>query len=247
MTITIEGKEMRISLMERIALWMTNHGMGDTWFRHILSPNQINAIGLCHYYGICTTQNRSKGFQWYLVAANKGLSKAMDNVGLCYYLGRGTDKNIEKAKVYFEKAAEKEVADAQFTLAVIAEDEGDDRKSLKLLMAAAEQNHPQALNRLGDVYTQGLLGVETDKERAFEYYERAAEAGFWLAMIHLAQLYSDKKEVEKSKYWFGRATAQNPKEVEYLINNLKVMTKAKLKSGDKYLSELLQNIGINQL
>jgi hypothetical protein len=66
---------------------------------------------------------------------------------------------------------------------------GDDEKQLYWARKAAENGHPRALWRLGDLYEWGDCGLQRDLQKAIEYYQLAANAGDASGYYSLADSY----------------------------------------------------------
>lgn len=50
-------------------------------------------------------------------------------------------------------------------------------KIVKLLRAAAEQNHADAAVKLAEIYEQGIEGTEPDSKKAIKYFKIASRSG----------------------------------------------------------------------
>lgn len=149
-------------------------------------------------------------------AGAKGSWRAVFNQGWLKQRGCGVPLDAAGAGTAITRSAEGGCAIAQFYLGTLYQ-EGelvgyDDPKALKWLTAAADQNYPPALNRLGAVYQRGLLGVAEDDARGSEYYRRAADYGDARAMINYARALEIGVGVEKNTgaaiAYYRRAAAQ---------------------------------------
>lgn len=78
---------------------------------------------------------------------------------------------------------------SQFQLALYYEAKKDFPEALKWLEKSASDNYYLALNGLGNVYYEGLLGQNKDFEKAFIYYQKASEYGYHDAINNLASMY----------------------------------------------------------
>lgn len=93
---------------------------------------------------------------------------------------------------YLRRAAEAGDAEAMWELARFYE-KGihvpvDEFRALELFRASAELGYDKALNDLGFMYSQGLLGLTPDQTRAFELFEKAAKARHPQALFNFAVL-----------------------------------------------------------
>lgn len=66
--------------------------------------------------------------------------------------------------------------------------EANDAKALELFRKAADMGYDNALNDLGFMYAQGLLGLTPDQTRAFQLFEQAAEKRHPQALFNFAVL-----------------------------------------------------------
>jgi TPR repeat protein len=75
------------------------------------------------------------------------------------------------------------------------------------------------------MYEHGL-GVEQSYERAFEYYEQAADLGLATAQYSLGVMYYKgdgvERDIAKAREWWTKAAAQGEKNA---IKNLKLINK----------------------
>jgi len=90
-----------------------------------------------------------------------------------------------------------------------------------LYTAAADNGHPLALNRLGNAYEKGELGVEIDLAAARAFYEEAAEGGDGYAQCRLGLAYKDGDldlaiNVEAARTWCQEAAEGGQTQVAVL-------------------------------
>jgi TPR repeat protein len=71
-------------------------------------------------------------------------------------------------------------------------------RSLTILEKDAEQNDPEALCDLAFMYNVGD-GLPVDKGKAFYYYQRAAETGYYRGLYNLGFMYSNGQGVKQDK------------------------------------------------
>ncbi|MBQ7332729.1 MAG: sel1 repeat family protein [Clostridia bacterium] len=140
-------------------------------------------------------QDRSAAYFWYSEAAALGDDKALCPLGLCYALGIGVNRDFKLAKATLMKALKLGSEGAKRALSALY-----DAKKLKLarklysramrliykkkfteaklaLECAAELDSLKSCYILGCFYEFGL-GVESDREKAREYYKSAYVGGF---------------------------------------------------------------------
>lgn len=112
------------------------------------------------------------------------------------------------------------------------------KHGIEWLQRADEIGSVKACIELGDIYSQGHMGVKKDFEKGIEYYSKAANNGDEKAMFNLAICYANKKESSynntSAKFWCVEAAKSGCKQaIETLDNdfnlNQKVITKPKEK------------------
>ncbi|MFA7345165.1 MAG: serine/threonine-protein kinase [Terrimicrobiaceae bacterium] len=132
--------------------------------------------------------------KWTLAAANNDSSDAMLLAGLMLSNDLGSEKkNPREAAKWFQRAAGRNDPRAMFALGEcyqLGKGVAQDQKlALDWITKAAELKEVNALNRLGDIYTKGLLGVKPDLKKAFAYFSSAKDLGCLDAYGNLGALY----------------------------------------------------------
>ncbi len=144
---------------------------------------------------------------WLRKAAQQQQAAALYQLGSLYLHGQGVAQNTEQAVHYMTQAADAQYADAQFALGCLLFEEPsetahsypqDHAQAFEYFMKAAQQEHLGALNRLVQMYYEGL-GVAQDVDEAFYYAQKAALAGYPSAQFKLAHLYQTGLGVEKNE------------------------------------------------
>lgn len=113
-------------------------------------------------------------------AAEKKYLPAVHSAGVYLTYGReGVEKNVAKGISYLTKAADAGYANAAYTLGQIYTKpldgiKKDFAKGVKYIQLAAEKGHGTAMYVLGIYYENGT-GVEKDKNKAIEWYEKAVK------------------------------------------------------------------------
>jgi len=146
-------------------------------------------------------------FYWLSKAAQQRHADALYQLGLRYLYGQGTLQNIEQGLDKLQQAAQYQNADAQFELGGFLfqgyidaqhSHSKDHGQAFEYFMKAAQQEHLGALNRLVQMYYEGL-GVAQDLDEAFYYAQKAALAGYPSAQFKLAHLYQAGLGVEQNE------------------------------------------------
>lgn len=144
----------------------------------------------CFYRGLGTEKNRKQAYLWYKEAATLGADEAVFSLGLCYEYGIGTKLDFDRAKDTFIKADQngdsrahdeiiammerklKKMARSFYSTAMRLMYQKKFKLSKNYLDLAAELNYPNAIYTIGCLYEFGI-GVECDKDKAFELYEES--------------------------------------------------------------------------
>lgn len=158
-----------------------------------------------------------------ITKADAGDVEAQFNVGYAYDSGNGARTSKDKAKKYYQMAAEQGYAEAQNSLGSIYQEEKNYIEAKSWYEQAFAQNHPMATNSLGHLYDLGL-GVEQDRNKGFELYQKAADLGWAEAMWNIANMYGAGQlgavDLIAACTWIVRAekynTDQSPKLVELI-------------------------------
>jgi TPR repeat protein len=80
-------------------------------------------------------------------------------------------QSMAKAAVVDSEAARQHAA------ALALEKRGDEKGAYTAYLAAAEQGHPPAQRRLGEIYDSGNSAVKRNYEESIRWYQKARENG----------------------------------------------------------------------
>lgn len=111
--------------------------------------------------------------------AGKGDKTAIQELGNMYYSGvGGVNKNLSEAKRFFEKLPSAEYKEESYKLANIYFDNGEYSAALERYTELISENYKIDIicDKIGDMYANGL-GIEMDRDSAFEWYKMASNAG----------------------------------------------------------------------
>lgn len=136
--------------------------------------------GWLHEYGYGVPQNAMKAFYWIKRAADQKFPQALYALALCYDVGNRVNKNELEAVNLCQQAAEQDYALA-----------------LEWLEQKAVQN-AEAQYALGSLYINGV-GVPENKEKAFNYIQKAAKQHHLNAQYQLALCYESGYGVAKNE------------------------------------------------
>jgi TPR repeat protein len=169
------------------------------YFRMAFDKNNARAafyLGLMYEEGHGVIANMDESLKYYKVAAEHGSTDAQIRLG-DFYKGKyfqnsmlelankknkktTPDDSYLQALQFYRSAAMSGVADAQYEYAVLVTHKKiaiEYEQAVKMLLQAANQNHPDSLYQLGKVYERGLLGIVRNLEKAQIYFDLAAKNG----------------------------------------------------------------------
>lgn len=111
--------------------------------------------------------------------AEKGDKDAIRELGNMYYSGvDGVNKNLSEAKRFFEKLPSAEYKEESYKLANIYFDNGEYSAALERYTELISENYKIDIicDKIGDMYANGL-GIEMDRDKALEWYQKASAEG----------------------------------------------------------------------
>ncbi|KAF9087262.1 hypothetical protein BGX29_000914, partial [Mortierella sp. GBA35] len=198
----------------------------EAWYEQENAEVQFNT-GVQFYHGHGVPQNRATAMEWFLKAANQGLSEAQYQVGLLYGSGRGVLQNHLRAAYWFLKAAEQGHVSAQVNVGLMYErGEGvaqDYSKAMDWYLKAADQGHALAQKNIGYLYNEGL-GVPQDYKAAMHWYLKAVQLGLVEAQVNIALLYENgrgvSRDYSKAFEWFLKAAEQGELDAQVCIGSM---------------------------
>lgn len=211
---------------------------GKRVIKTMLSPEDMNSIGLCYWEGHIIPLDYKKAVKWYRYSAQQGNKVAEFNLYVCYNRGTGVEKDPQKALEWLRKAAKHGYPDAQDLLGecyYTGDNVRRNRRIAKLwfdkaMRLALEQKRVVTLNSFGMKYQFGECGFEKDIERAIFFYEKAGESGLPLSMSFLLSIYRNMVNVEKVEYWMNK------------LRTCRTVTKLRLENEEKRYSSFMEEI-----
>lgn len=175
----------------------------------LASPPEPDYLKAAHYLKIAADQGNTeaafayavlyfnptgklkKNFQeaqkYFIIAADKGHMEAQYILGYMYEYGH-VQKDYGKAVSYYEKAALQGHVFSAMELAVLYQQPElhNYQKAFQYCLFSAEHGCALANFLLGNMYFLGA-GCESDENKAFLYYQRAADAGIMEAKIMMEE------------------------------------------------------------
>ena len=204
------------------------------WYeKAVVSGYGPAAFTLGYYYqegnGI-TVKDAASAYNYYKIGADLGDRNAMSALADCYLNGRGTAYDIDKG-LSIRKALAEDETDGQEAMLIGSyychgadlyysyinrkfPDKSllDPVEGMKWFRKSAQQNNPDAMNYIGELYKDGK-GVAMNKQEAVKWFRKAADLGNDVAMWNLGRCYEKGEGVEKSidqaVYWYKKGAAKN--------------------------------------
>jgi hypothetical protein len=130
--------------------------------------------------------------RWFSAAAEQGHGSGQFGLGMLYAGAYKGAADYVKAAYWFERAViDNADTSSKYYLALLLKDglgvPADPRRALELLSEAADNNHTEAIYRLGDLYRSGAAG-EKNFVLAEMWLRRAGARGHTGALVSLAKL-----------------------------------------------------------
>lgn len=126
----------------------------------------------------------------------------------------------EQAKFWLIKSAEQGYVDAICMLGRIYSDENNVSMAIQYYEEAEKLGHPAAMENLGLMYGMGD-GVPVDKQKAHEYFLKAAEKGIAFCQYAVGKNYFDgevvEEDINEAMKWFWAAANQGEEHAEFEI------------------------------
>ncbi|KAI9274673.1 hypothetical protein BDA99DRAFT_498207 [Phascolomyces articulosus] len=101
--------------------------------------------------------------------------------------------------------------------------EKDEAKAFRYLKQAFQFDITEAVYRMGEVYTYGLLGQSKDAWQGYQCFMKSAEEGYDVAMLELAKVYAKgiqgylSSQPDVAFRWCQRAAERGLKEAEFTL------------------------------
>ena len=161
---------------------------------------------------------------YYLTALNlatplalQGDAAAQTLIAEIYSRGLGVRQDLVKAMEWYGKAAERDVPEAQFELAMLLLDGGDEfgdpERAYALMQQAADAGNPMAQFNFAQM-VNSRRPTREGMETAVAYFEKAALAGLADAQYAMAQAYREgvggkPVDLAAARRWLQLAARQN--------------------------------------
>lgn len=165
----------------------------DLLIRQAQSGNDVaqEELGSKLWDGYFGRHEWKKAVEWFRKSAEKGNSVARYKLFLAYFEGKGVSKDSVKAFEWAKKATE-----SQWPWPAI-----------------------EGLVFMGWCYDHGV-GIDKNKEKAKECYQRAAEIGNQVAACNLGLLYEEEGDYTSAAHWYWVGSARNWSQACYQLGRL---------------------------
>lgn len=197
------------------------------------SVGGLNYIGEIYRQGKGVSKDSKKAESYYLKAAKKKDGGfAMFQIGALYHNGNnGIIQNHKTAMEWYLKAVENKNPNAMYNIGWMYQNGQDGypknyQKAEEWYLKAREigRSNKSEYNLLGDLYS---LADNNNPQKAVEYYEKYAEAGYTEGMIKTANIYfSGKggipKDFAKATKYYEKYYDQEKKNEAYLDNLIEI-------------------------
>lgn len=162
-------------------------------------PTCLFTLGLIYEEGDGVQKNILKATEWYQRGANAGIPSCLYRLGMLM-IEKEVAGETEKGFSLIQQAAEAGYSYAQNYMGKAYRFGWNVKvnpvRATNWFTKAAEQNLPDAMCNLGDMYS-AEDGLTVDYEKAFYWYGKAAEANHYRALTELGDLYYAGKGVER--------------------------------------------------
>lgn len=174
-------------------------------------------LGRAYFRGEGVPADNAKAIEWISQSAEKGNPDALTSLGFFYSQGVVFEKDEAKAIEWFRKGAAAGSVQSQLNLGLMLRQAKtitcNNTESLEWLEKAASSGDSVAVRTYGQVLFLGDTHMMPDRNKAFPYILKAAEAGDPCSQNMIGVAYRDGNGVEmnseKAKDWFLKAALQN--------------------------------------
>ena len=150
--------------------------------------------------------------------ARSGNIAAQVMLGMAFQLGKDAPPDLQAARYWYKRAAQDGHRVAQFNLAVLLRQYGEDAAAVYWFTQGAQQGLAQAQRGLSIMYREGE-GTTQDLAQAFKWCYLAAEQGLKDAQFDLGAAYDRGRGVgrdsEQAIYWWLKAAEHGHADAQY--------------------------------
>lgn len=219
-----EGRQHGVSIAPgKNGMEEQDTGRGLSELKELAEQGNIDAtLELSERYlqGQGTERDYLQAARWYGKAAQTGNAAAQYGLGVLYAHGMGVECDPEKAFTYYRESAEQGFAKAQFALGeMYYTGEGCEQSDADAVhwmeQAETDCEDPDLYLELAMIYHESEDESVYDPDKAFDYAEKAADAGSNVALNLLGTFYEEEEEYPQALEYYSRA-AQAGVEIAFL-------------------------------
>ncbi|OPH33514.1 Polar organelle development protein [Moraxella lacunata] len=145
-----------------------------------------------------------KSAYWYEQLALQGNAEAQYKIAEIYQNGIGIPVNLQNASYWYEQSALQNNSYAQFQLAENWKNGAgvpkNNNNAIYWYTKSAENNNTQAMEKIGIIYHDGLLGVAKNKELALSWFQKLRDMPNYIINSDInARLYFLENPIEIAK------------------------------------------------
>jgi hypothetical protein len=134
------------------------------------NPDALYNVGLLYMKGQGAQKDPRAAIDWFKRAANYGSLDAAYNLGVLYKTGEGVFPSNKDAIYWWKQAADAGHAQSQYNMGVMAAygyGMGKDvDRAIRYWEQAARQGQPESRQLLYKIYSEGLLGIAPNPQKA---------------------------------------------------------------------------------
>jgi TPR repeat protein len=180
----------------------------------VMTATEENEMGDRYFSGRDVEQDYAKAFEWYRKAADHGLAAAEVRLGYLYKNGLGALRDIDQARIWYQKAADQGNGEAKAALQQLQPQPNPSTQTTSSSPPPVPAPQEQRLTPAeeNDEGNRHLYGRGVEKEKAMEWYRKAADSGFAEAQHNVGMLYENgwgvAKDIDQARIWYQRAADQ---------------------------------------
>lgn len=201
-----------------------NKQEAEHWYRKAAEQDHMLAqyeLAETFFTGDGVALDYPEAKKWYLKAGGKGHGPSQLRLGFLHAEAHfdGLTTDYAQAEEWFAKAAEQDAGDARFRLGnfyIHYKQPPDYGKGFIWIKRAAEGGHRVAMFDLARLLLDGR-GVAKNPTLGVEWMTKAAEADILQAQMHLAEMYTEKKDVRNALKWILKIAAK-PTAAPFYLN-----------------------------
>ncbi len=168
----------------------------------LMQASELGVPEANYYLGLLSLRSSDdsrfeKAKEYFKQSADQGCLLGLIGIGSLYENGQGVDRDYKKAKELYEEALENGCIEANAALAGLYRYahgvKRDYNKALEYYTKALESKEigysRDVFSGIGDLYRNGLAGIQTDYATALDWYQRGVDANSPEALARMGDMY----------------------------------------------------------